>query len=191
MPPGTGLITLLLKEPDYSLLPASFRLLPVTLGPVKGSGCCLPAAAHSCPIYYSRGLFRVHNVEPSFTQALPGYLGLSNTPESKKTLSSSKPPLQQSSNAAFRAVLDGNTAPGPGNEEPFRVPLAPGSALFRQRRGACSIFSPVPIQPYGETRAFPHGILYNLLYSLAGTGSLEPGNSRFPSITAGTGSFRQ
>ena len=80
------------KEPDYYCfrllstlragycrLGASFWLLPA------GSGTFMSTD-------YSCGLFGMHNVEGQNTQALPGYLDLSNTWFPRKTLSLSKPP---------------------------------------------------------------------------------------------------
>ena len=73
----------------------------------------------------------MHNVRPGSCRLWRQELDLSNTSVSKKTLSSSKPPHDRSSFAAFRHVLDGVEAPGKGNEEPFRVPFTTRSALFR------------------------------------------------------------
>ena len=63
----------------YCRLGASFWLLPA------GSGTFMSTD-------YSCGLFGMHNVEGQNTQALPGYLDLSNTWFPRKTLSLSKPP---------------------------------------------------------------------------------------------------
>ena len=81
--------------------------------------------------YYSGGPNRVHNVRAGFPRLCLGKLGLSNTSQSRKTLSSSKPPQQESSFAAFRTVLDGIEAPGKGSKEPFRVPSPTLPARFR------------------------------------------------------------
>ena len=47
---------------------------------------------HIYVVLYSGGLFRVHNVVASFTGFTRGYLGLSNTSITEKTLSLPKPP---------------------------------------------------------------------------------------------------
>ena len=101
-------------------------------------------------LYYSGGLFGVHNVEAGNPEVSSGYLGLSNTSFSKKTLSFLKPPHDESSFAAFSTVLDESGFPGKGREEPFRVPSVTfprGSVRFRQKRPPTGPGGPVPIQP--------------------------------------------
>ena len=118
-----GSITLLLKEPDYSLFRLLSALLPGNCRIVGLFGCCLPAAAHSRAVSYSCGLFLMHNVVASSSGLWPEYLDLSNTLLSEKTLSSSKPPHRFHSLVTFQTVLDGTPLLARVEKEPFRVPL--------------------------------------------------------------------
>ena len=100
-------------------------------------------------LYYSGGLFGVHNVEALSTQALPGYLDLSNTSFPQKTLSISKPPHVKVTNVTFQDVPDGKAAPGKGIEEPFRVPFTGFRTVPRTVPAPSPTIGPVPIQPLG------------------------------------------
>ena len=81
-------------------------------------------------LFYSGGLFGVHNVEAQNPGLCPGYLDLSNTLEPRKTLSFSKPPHEKSSYAAFQSVPDGNYAPGKGTGGTLQGSVPPSSARF-------------------------------------------------------------
>ena len=70
----------------------------------------------------------MHNVEARNPGLCPGYLELSNTPESRKTLSLPKPPEQKAALLLSLTVLDGKAAPGRGK---VRNPSG-----FRQHRSA-------------------------------------------------------
>ena len=108
-------LSLLLERAGLLSFPASFRTKSRLL-PLGAALLALPAGSGTfMSAFYSCGLFPVHNVEPCFPGLWPGYLDLSNTLVSRKTLSSSKPPEQESSFAAFPHVLDGIPSPGRGN----------------------------------------------------------------------------
>ena len=79
----------------------------------------------------------MHNVEAGNPRLCLGYLDLSNTVKSRKTLSFLKPPREKSSFAAFPTVLDGIRLPGKGQRGTLQgsVPQVPhGSVRFRQKR---------------------------------------------------------
>ena len=131
----------------------------------------------------------VHNVQGSSSRLCREELDLSNTSESWKTLSFSKPPHHRSSFAAFQHVLDRKTAPGKGgrrNPSGFRRHC---SSRSWKEPDPVSFRGPVPIQHPLPGSLIPVTILYKLLLFRAGNRLKEPVRSRFLSITAGTGSF--
>ena len=127
------------------LLPsrASFWLLPAGSGTFTSRN-------------YSCGLFGMHNVEACNSRALPGYLGLSNTLKSRKTLRSPKPPHRQSSFAAFQHVLDGKAASYLSNKGTLQgsVNSVPHGSVNGKEPAPSR--TPVPIQLPGPGASFPH-----------------------------------
>ena len=125
-----GSITLLLKEPDYS----SFRLFQSLLSRSLPPGpplLALPAGSGTFMLsFYSAEPNRVHNVEPGSSRLCLEELDLSNTLETRKTLSLSKPPHRFLYFVTFLTVLDGIRLPGKGREGTFQGSVGPGSALF-------------------------------------------------------------
>lgn len=78
----------------------------------------------------------MHNVVDGNTQALPGYLVLSNTLYSAGRLSFPKPPHRTRSYAASSTFTDGIPSLVPGNavfNDPFRDPSTTLFFLFRQK----------------------------------------------------------
>ena len=124
-----------------------------------------------------------------FPRVYPGYLDLSNTLQAAGPLSFAKPPHATSSFPAFRSVLDGKDAPGPGNwEEPFRVPFfllfsAGNSAGAGSYLWSGSYLTPLP------GALIPACFIIKLLLLPAGNRLQEPVKSRIPPTTAGSGSF--
>ena len=99
--------------------------------------------------FYSRGQNGVHNVETCSPWLCQGKLDLSNTWDSRKTLSFSKPPHEKSSFAAFRTVPDEVGLPGKGKERNPSGFLPSRSARFRtflQEGLNTGPNGPVPIQ---------------------------------------------
>ena len=134
-------------KPAPFLYPGRSRITPVSGSfLVKGAGYCRqepPLATIACRqrhiyvLYYSCGRNRMHNVEAGNPGLWPGYLDLSNTPLSKKTLSSSKPPHPESSFAAFFTVLDRKPCPGlryRGTLQGSVLSVPRGSGWFRRKR---------------------------------------------------------
>ena len=80
---------------------------------------------------YSGGQNWMHNVEARTRAFGPGYLDLSNTSGTRKTLSLSKPPHSKSSYAASLTVPDGIRLPGKGKERNPSGFRQQGSSPFR------------------------------------------------------------
>ena len=135
-----GSITLLLKEPDYSFFPASFRLLCRLLPPRAALLAVACRQRHIHVPFITRAGCSGCTTWASFIPWLcQGSWIYPTLLFQQEPLSIAKPPHVKKQLRCFLTVLDGIKAPGPGNERNplgFRPSVPHCSGQFRQQQAS-------------------------------------------------------